>query len=73
MIICIFQFFQEVANETAVLEQSVQMPKDLANSIVFLASEKASKITGVNLPVDSGNMVSSRQYNFADKPSDKLF
>ena len=30
------------------------MPEDVANAAVFLASDQAAQITGVNLPVDGG-------------------
>ncbi|MGP5546978.1 SDR family NAD(P)-dependent oxidoreductase [Psychrobacter alimentarius] len=39
-------------------------PEDIAAAITFLASEDASMITGVNLPVDGGVSASNGQPNF---------
>ena len=41
------------------------MPEDVAKMIVFLASDDAGKITGVNIPVDSGAVHTSPYYDFA--------
>lgn len=46
---------QELANSTA-LGQLVQA-EDIAKAVLFLASEWAAAITGVNLPVDAGYLV----------------
>jgi NAD(P)-dependent dehydrogenase (short-subunit alcohol dehydrogenase family) len=61
----IFQVFQQVAKAVHVLEQKVIMPEDIAKAIVFLASDDAGKITGVNLPVDCGATQTSPAYEFA--------
>lgn len=39
-------------------------PEDIAGAAAFLASEDASFITGVNLPVDGGVTASNGQPNF---------
>jgi meso-butanediol dehydrogenase/(S,S)-butanediol dehydrogenase/diacetyl reductase len=39
-------------------------PEDIAGAITFLASEDASMITGVNLPVDGGVSASNGQPHF---------
>ena len=39
-------------------------PEDIAAAITFLASDDASMITGVNLPVDGGVNASNGQPNF---------
>jgi NAD(P)-dependent dehydrogenase (short-subunit alcohol dehydrogenase family) len=33
------------------------MPDDIAKAMLFLASEEAAFITGVNLPVDGGRTI----------------
>ncbi len=34
-------------------------PREIANAVAFLASERASAITGINLPVDAGYLVAT--------------
>jgi NAD(P)-dependent dehydrogenase (short-subunit alcohol dehydrogenase family) len=43
------QCFGRIIN---VILTSVKQPEEVASAIVFLASEKASFINGINLPVD---------------------
>jgi meso-butanediol dehydrogenase/(S,S)-butanediol dehydrogenase/diacetyl reductase len=40
------------------------LPREVASAIAFLASEDASFITGVNLPVDGGVTASNGQASF---------
>ena len=42
------------------------MPEDIAKSVVFLASDNASRITGVVLPVDGGFKLATPVYDFAE-------
>jgi 3-oxoacyl-[acyl-carrier protein] reductase len=35
----------------------LSVPKDIANAAVFLASEEASFLTGLELPVDGGRTI----------------
>ena len=35
----------------------MSLPRDIANAAVFLASEEASFLTGVELPVDGGRTI----------------
>lgn len=42
----------------------IATPEDIANAIVFLASDEASMITGVNLPIDGGVSASNGQPQF---------
>jgi NAD(P)-dependent dehydrogenase (short-subunit alcohol dehydrogenase family) len=34
-------------------------PSDVSGAVVFLASDEASRITGIEMPVDSGHLVLS--------------
>ena len=34
-------------------------PREVANAVAFLASDRASAITGINLPVDAGYLVAT--------------
>ena len=45
------QCFGRIIN---VILNSVKQPEEVASAIVFLASEKASFINGINVPVDGG-------------------
>ena len=64
MHICI-QAWDAAANAIHVLEQRMLEPEDVARSVLFLASDNASRITGVNLPVDGGAVLASPAYDFA--------
>ena len=49
------------------------MPGDVAQTIVFLASNAASSITGANIPVDAGFLLAHPVYDFrkADDKTDE--
>lgn len=56
-----FSGVPDTAEERARFAQTVplrrmSMPEDVANVAVFLASDEASYISGVNLPVDGGRL-----------------
>ena len=46
------EVFAEMANETPI--NRIAEPEEIAAAVVFLASESASYINGINLPVDGG-------------------
>ena len=46
--------FEETAAELAVLPTTGSEPRDIANALLFLASDEARYITGITLPVDAG-------------------
>jgi len=46
------EIFVEMANETPI--NRIAEPEEIAAAVVFLASESASYINGINLPVDGG-------------------
>jgi len=46
--------------------QRVGSPRDVANAVVFLASDRSAQITGVVLPVDGGTTAGHRPPNLKD-------
>ena len=55
------QWAKEVPDQAKFVENDIPLgrmgkPEDLANAAIFLCSEQAAFITGVNLPVDGGQM-----------------
>ena len=64
--------FKSIADSVHALERKLIMPEDVAKMIVFLASDDAGKITGVNIPVDSGAVHASPLYDFATATTREL-
>ena len=44
----------DLAKPSAEVENQMMPPEEIANAIVFLASDRAKNINGVVLPVDQG-------------------
>ena len=72
---CLFllQMYDKLAKNFHILEQKALDPVDVAKSIIFLASDDASRITGALLPVDDGASLSSPAYDFiGSQPAPEL-
>jgi NAD(P)-dependent dehydrogenase (short-subunit alcohol dehydrogenase family) len=54
--------------------QRVGSPRDVAEAVLYLASDRAAQVTGVVLPVDGGTTAGAPPRSIADlmaSPSDK--
>jgi NAD(P)-dependent dehydrogenase (short-subunit alcohol dehydrogenase family) len=54
--------------------QRVGSPKDVANAMVYLASDRSAQVTGIVLPVDGGTTAGRPMMNVQDvlaAPTDK--
>ena len=49
--------YEPIMRRINVLPVAVVDPEDIANAVLFLASDEARYITGVTLPVDAGALV----------------
>jgi NAD(P)-dependent dehydrogenase (short-subunit alcohol dehydrogenase family) len=54
--------------------QRLGSPQDVANAMVYLASDRAAQVTGIVLPVDGGTTAGRPMVDIKDvlaKPADK--
>ncbi|XWS59426.1 hypothetical protein CRYUN_Cryun08bG0120700 [Craigia yunnanensis] len=53
---------EEVISVSAVLKGAILEPEDFANAALYLASDEAKYVSGVNLPIDGGYSLSNQSW-----------